>query len=195
MKDGEFDFQTSLVALQKLHSYVDGKMRKTYDRSLPFAEEISDRWSRAKNLGFGENSSVYDSCLVFGRPTVGMNCWVGPNTILDGSGGLTIGDWCTLSVGVQIYSHDNVDQTLTSGQKEIQRSAVKLGSNVYVGPNSVIVKGVEIGDTCIVGAFSYVNRNVSSGTVVFGQPAKEVGRIDIIDGTPTIKYYGKENRQ
>ena len=54
------------------------------NRVLPIGDYISDRWEKAKYLGFGENSSIYDSSLVLGTVQVGKDCWIGPFTILDG---------------------------------------------------------------------------------------------------------------
>jgi hypothetical protein len=63
-------------------------------------------------LGFGEDISAYDSCLVIGDVKVGKGCWIGPFAILDGYGGLTIGDCCTISAGAHIYTHYSVARTL-----------------------------------------------------------------------------------
>ena len=84
------------------------KKKKKFNRVLPFGDYFSDRWEKAKYLGFGEGSSVYDNVVVIGNVKVGKNTWIGPNVILDGSGGLEIGSNCSISAGVQIYSHDSV---------------------------------------------------------------------------------------
>ncbi len=105
-----------------------------------------DRWEKARLLGFGEGSSIYDSSLVLGRVKVGSQTWIGPFTVLDGSGGLEIGDHCSISSGVQIYSHDTVERSLSGGEAPIVRAATRIGSNCYIGPNAVIAKGVTIGD-------------------------------------------------
>ena len=83
----------------------EARMRQ-WKRVLPMGDEISDRWEKAKYLGFGEGTSIYDSSLVIGDVKVGKNTWIGPFTILDGSGGLEIGDYCSIAAGVQIYSHE-----------------------------------------------------------------------------------------
>jgi len=174
--------------LTSLHSSLDSGYREHLNRSLPFADLLFDRWERAKKLGFGEGSSVYDSALILGQVVIGCNCWIGPSVILDGSGGLQIGDYCTFSAGVQIYSHDNVKKTLTSGKEEIEHSNVIIGNNVYVGPNSIITRGVTIGDMTVIGAFSLINRNVPARSIVVGQPAKVVGTIVENEGNITLRY-------
>lgn len=74
--------------LKELKSDLDEAFFEELNRRLPFAELLFDRWERAEELGFGKGTSVYDSCLIFGEVSVADNTWIGPNTILDGSGGL-----------------------------------------------------------------------------------------------------------
>src|SRR5204863_7859634 len=120
--------------LHALHDFLFSEFKKQFNRSLPFADEVFDRWERAKKLGWGEGSSVYDSSCIFGDVSVGKRCWIGPFTIIDGSGGLTIGDSCTISAGVHIYSHDNLKQTLSGGKFSIEHAPVSIGNCSYIGP-------------------------------------------------------------
>ncbi len=145
-------------------------------RSLPFADYIVDRWQKAKDLGFGEGSSIYDSVVVLGDVKVGKNTWIGPFTVLDGSGGLEIGDNCSISAGVQIYTHDTVKWAISGGVEQAERAPVRIGSNCYIGPNTVVSKGVSIGDACVVGANSFVNRDIPSGMKAWGTPARIIER-------------------
>ena len=150
------------------------EINKKFSRVLPVGDYISDRWEKAKYCGFGEGSSIYDSSLVLGDVIVGENTWIGPNTVLDGSGGvLQIGNNCNISAGVQIYTHDTVDRVLNSG--EIQKADTTIGNNVYIGPNAVISKGVIIGDFVVVGANSFVNKNIAMNSKAYGTPAVERG--------------------
>lgn len=175
-------------SLKRLHEELDNGFINQFDRSLPFGDTLLDRWERAKKLGFGEETSIYDSSLVFGKIKVGCNCWIGPFTIIDGSGGLEIGDNCTISAGVQIYSHDSVKQTLSSGEIPIERQCVKIGNNVYIGPNSLITKGTTIGSNCIIGAYSFVNKDIQNNSIVYGQPAKIRGEVIIEKGEIRFVY-------
>ena len=65
----------------------------------PFTEDITD-WKKGKFLFGGENITIYDSSTVAGEVKVGDNTWIGPYTALDGTGGLTIGNNCSISSGV-----------------------------------------------------------------------------------------------
>ena len=112
------------------------------ESSLPFGDYIVDRWEKAKNLGFGEGSSIYDSAIVIGDVKVGKNTWIGPFTVLDGTGGLEIGDTCSISAGVQIYTHDTVEWAISGGKHPKEQAPVQIGNRCYIGPNSIISKGV-----------------------------------------------------
>lgn len=159
-----------ISALRNKRTFV----RKKFNRILPSNEYLSDRWEKAEFLGFGEQSSIYDSALVFGDVEVGKNTWIGPFVILDGSGGLKIGDNCSISASVHIYSHDTVKWATSGGDESYEYEAVRIGNRCYIGPHSVIAKGVNLGDGCIVGANSFVNRSFAPNTKIAGNPAKEI---------------------
>lgn len=151
--------------------------RERWRRSLPFGDCVVDRWERARALGFGEGASIYDSALVLGDVSVGRNTWIGPSVVLDGSGGLEIGDYCSISAGVQIYSHDSVDWALTGGAAPYVKARTVIGSRCYLGPQTVIAKGVVIGDGCVIGACSLVLENIPPGSKAFGTPCRVVGPV------------------
>jgi acetyltransferase-like isoleucine patch superfamily enzyme len=163
----------------RLHLALREKLKERWQRSIPFSDELFDRWERARFLGFGEGASIYDSSVVLGDVQVGAHTWIGPYTILDGSGGLTIGAWCSISAGVQIYSHDSVAWALTGGQAGYVRVPTSIGDCCYVGPLAIIQKGVTIGTHCVVGANSFVNHDVPDYAIAMGTPCRIVGRVSI----------------
>lgn len=159
-----------LIAFLKLRRQA---VKEEFDRVLPFGDYVVDRWEKAAALGFGAGTSVYDSCLIYGDVRVGRDTWIGPFTILDGSGGkLIIGDNCCISAGVQIYTHDTVARTISGGRECIETASTKIGNNCYIGPNVVISKGVTIGDSAIIGANSLVLKDVPGGCKAYGTPCK-----------------------
>ena len=52
-----------------------------------------------------------------GDPEVGDGCWIGAFTLIDGSGGLSIGNGCDISSGAQIYSHSTVRRVISERWK------------------------------------------------------------------------------
>lgn len=163
--------------LRKFWLKKRAEIQKKWNRTLPFGDYIVDRWEKAKLLNFGEGTSIYDSSLVIGDVKVGKNTWIGPFTVLDGSGGLEIGDYCSISAGVQIYTHDTVRFSLSGGKEGIDRKATKIGANCYIGPNTIISKGIIIGDGCVIGANSFVRESIPSNSKAFGSPCKIFGKV------------------
>jgi acetyltransferase-like isoleucine patch superfamily enzyme len=145
--------------------------REKVRRHVPVGDLLTDRWETARDYGFGEGTSCYDNVLILGDVKVGKHCWIGPNVILDGQGGLTIGDHCDISAGAQIYTHHTVARCLSGGVAPIEQAPVKIGSRVHIGPQCVIEKGVTIGDGVVIGAMSLVNRDIPSGARAWGIPA------------------------
>ena len=54
-------------------------------------------------------SIVTKKILIIGDVKVGKNTWIGPNVVLDGAAGLVIGEYVSISAGVQIYTLNTVD--------------------------------------------------------------------------------------
>ena len=165
------------VRLANLWGQLQSVVAEKWHRTLPLGDYLVDRWEKARRLGFGAGSSIYDSSLVLGAVEVGENTWIGPFTILDGSGGLKIGSYCSVSAGVQIYSHDTVEWAVTGGTTGPARAPTKIGSRCYIGPNTVVAKGVSIGDGCVIGANSLVLSDIPEGSKAFGTPCRVVGKV------------------
>lgn len=167
------------ASLVSLYADLREVVRKRWRRDLPLEELLFDRWERARSLGFGEGASIYHNSYVYGDVSVGRHTWVGPHTLLDGSGGLSIGEYCSISAGVQIYTHDTVRWALSGGRQEYERAPVRIGNCCHIGSHSVIAKGVTIGDHCVIGACSFVNRDIPEYTIAVGAPCRPRGSVRI----------------
>ena len=163
----------------QLYKQLRKEKKEKWDVDVPFEDLLFDRWERAKNLGFGEGSSVYHNSYIIHNVKVGKHTWIGPFVMLDGRGGITIGDYCNISSGVHIYSHDTVKRALTAGKAKEEKSPVTIGNCTYIGSKTIITKGVTIGDHCIIGACSLVNKDIPPYSKAYGIPAKVVGKIKI----------------
>jgi acetyltransferase-like isoleucine patch superfamily enzyme len=182
--------------LRALHDGLAAQMRSSWQRDLPFEELVFDRWERARTLGFGEGASIYHNAYVFGDVSVGAHTWIGPFVMLDGSGGLEIGTNCSISTGVHVYTHDTVRWALSGGMQEAERAPVRIGDRTYVGSQAVILKGVTIGEQCVIGAGALVTRDVAPRTIVDGIPARVRGEvvIDPVSGAIELRRDGERGR-
>ncbi|WP_008557455.1 acyltransferase [Bradyrhizobium sp. CCGE-LA001] len=171
MSDDRVD-QWLAFAREFLRALADRK-RKQFDRRVSIGDLLTERDENAAAYGFGEGTTMYDNVLVLGTVKVGRNTWIGPGCILDGSGGdLQIGDWCSISAGVQIYTHHTVKRSISLGREPIEYAPTRIGDGVYIGPNSVIQMGVTIGNHAIIGSNSFVNGDIPPGAKAFGCPAR-----------------------
>jgi len=113
---------------------------------------------------------------ILGEPEIGDDVWIGAFTVIDGSGGLTIGEGCDISAGAQIYTHSTVERCVSGRGLPIRREPTRIGRNVHVGANAVILMGSDIGDHCIIGAGAVVKEGTMAPpySVLVGVPARVI---------------------
>jgi len=92
---------------------------------------------------------------------------------------IEIGDRVTITSGVILLTHDGSTWLIRDekGRRYLYRKIV-IGSDVFIGVNSIIMPGVVIGNNVIVGAGSVVTKSLPSGVIVAGNPARIIGRYD-----------------
>ncbi|MBQ9418191.1 MAG: acyltransferase [Bacteroidales bacterium] len=103
---------------------------------------------------------------------LGKNCHLG-SAFIDPSHcfHISIGDNVTFGPGVTVLAHDASTHTFLGYTRVAD---VKIGSNVFIGARSIVLPGVTIGDNVVVGAGSIVSRDLPSGSVAVGAPARVV---------------------
>ena len=117
---------------------------------------------RSKGAVIGEDVFVYDTKSV----TIDQTApWL-----------VTIGYHVRLTSGVKLLTHDYAWSVLKRSTGNIlgAQSPVTIGSNVFIGMNAIITRGVTIGDNVIIGAGSVVTKDCPSGGVYAGNPAVRI---------------------
>jgi acetyltransferase-like isoleucine patch superfamily enzyme len=143
---------------------------------------VSEQPAAAALPGHASNAFTAHT-LILGQPEIGAGTWIGAFTVIDGSGGLTIGAGCDIGVGTQIYTHSTLRRCLTGRQyPDVDRLPTSIGDRVFISGNVVINPGVTIGDEAVVLAGCVVTHDVPARTVVAGVPARPIARV-VIDGT------------
>ena len=92
----------------------------------------------------------------------------------------------SLAAGVQFVTHDISDNVINSLLKSVgrdERVAEKIGcieimDNVFVGADTTILYDVRIGENCIIGAGSLVNKDIPPNSVAVGTPCKVIGSFE-----------------
>jgi carbonic anhydrase/acetyltransferase-like protein (isoleucine patch superfamily) len=181
------------AALREVYFARDRELRETYHRSLGLGDALFDRWERARTLGFEEGASIYNSAVVMGDVSVGAQSWVGPYVILDGSGGgISIGQYCSISAGVHVYTHDTMYWALSGGVLPFRKGAVRIGDFSYVASQCVIAAGVTIGNRCVIASNAFVNDDVPDGTIVGGTTARRIGRVIGEGASVAVEFFDEK---
>ncbi|WP_291587857.1 DapH/DapD/GlmU-related protein [Bacteroides sp.] len=127
-----------------------------------------------------------------GKIEIGDHCLVGPNCVVGAVNSIKIGNYVRLSTNVIMIDNNNhsvnpIDRKIMNSVdysspyrswKYTVSKPIVVCDNVWIGRNSVINKGVTIGENSIVAACSVVTKNVPANCIVAGNPAKVV-KIDI----------------
>ena len=86
-----------------------------------------------------------------------------------------LGNNVEITSGVKFITHDGGVWVGRDEEPDIDIIApIKVGNNVFIGINSIILAGVTIGDNVVIGAGSVVTKDVQSGVVAAGAPAKPI---------------------
>lgn len=108
-----------------------------------------------------------DKIIVGSGTSLNNNC-----TILAKRGSIEIGNHCLLGFGVVILNNDFHNLSKAAG-----KTNVKISDKVFIGSNTLILKGVEIGENSIIGANSVVTKSIPANVVAAGNPCEIVREI------------------
>lgn len=117
------------------------------------------------------------------RLTIGDGSWIGQHAFLHAGGGIEIGRRVGIGPGVKIItsSHELPPWVRTAPQTApqtaimdgpLQFAPVTLGDGCDLGVGAIVLPGVHVGEGAQVGAGSVVTRDVPTGAVVAGSPAR-----------------------
>ena len=137
-----------------------------------FSKLLREVRTRRDPVGFARSLGV----------TIGADAWLISTGI--GTWGsepflIRIGDRVLITAGVRFVTHDGAVWPFRRQLPKIDRIApIVIGDDCFIGMNAIILPGVTIGDSSVVGAGAVVNRDVPPRTIVAGVPARPVCTID-----------------
>lgn len=92
---------------------------------------------------------------------------------------IEIGDNVTITRGVCFVNHDGGVALFRKEYPGLNVfGKIKVGNNVFIGINSIILPGVTVGNNVVIGACSLVNKDIPDNVVVAGIPARVIKSLD-----------------
>ena len=133
-----------------------GKIKKFFEQ-----KRESRRWEKLQSMGMKIGKGVY----------LPMTTWIDSYYCYL----ISIGDGCRFGPHCVILAHDaSLKQFLGAGKI----GKVIIHEDCSIGYGALILPGVEIGPRAVIGAYSVVSSNIPPDTIVSGNPAKPVAKLD-----------------
>lgn len=113
----------------------------------------------------------------FGKNVLANGCVIGRynyiacNSVLNN---VDMGCYCSIGPAVQIggMEHPYWEVCTSAWLGKCESKRTKIGNDVWIGAGSIVKQGIVIGDGAVIGANSFVNKDVPAYAIFFGSPAK-----------------------
>lgn len=133
---------------------------------INFIQHRRNPVSYAKKIGV----NIGENCRIIGPQVWGSEPYL-----------ITIGDDVTVSFDCAFITYDGAIKIIKKRPKYsnlLKFGKINIGSNCFIGCRSIIMPGVTIGDYSIVAAGSVVTKDIPSGEIWGGNPAKFIQTTD-----------------
>lgn len=140
--------------------------------------------SDVKSTNIGDNTNIWQFCVVFPEAKIGTGCNICANVLIENE--VVVGNNVTVKSGVQLWDGVTLEDNVFVGPNvtftndlfprsknpdwKLSKTVVKKGASI--GANATILCGITIGENAMIGAGSVVTKDVPSGEVWVGNPAK-----------------------
>lgn len=177
-----------MIVVKKAKVMWFNKIKKQIERKKNEKQLIKEENARRNAVitmmaNCGQGLKVFGFVdIYFGeRITIGENCKLNNQVILNGRSGITIGDDVTISPGAKVLSTGyDLDVFFNSGERiHKEDTPIYIGNHCWIGAGAIILPGVKItGEYVVIGAGSVVTKDISdSRVVVAGNPARIIKRM------------------
>ena len=119
-----------------------------------------------------EQVEIGDNAVIMLGAVINIGAEIGAGTMIDM--GAILGGRAIVGEN----SHIGAGAVLAGVIEPASAQPVRIGNNVLVGANAVVIEGVQVGDGAVVAAGAIVTKDVPANTVVAGVPAKVIKSID-----------------
>ena len=100
--------------------------------------------------------------------SIGNDCFFNHGCSINALKSVKIGDACIFGENVKIYDHNHrfVDKQVKIKDQGFTTGAVTIGNKCWFGSNVVVLKGVHIGNNCVIGAGTVINQDIPNDSIV-----------------------------
>lgn len=152
------------MIILKLYFHLSAVLKISFYKLI-----FGNRFLPGKSLTFRKGFSliIEDS----GKVKIGKNCFFNNYCSLASKYSIEIGDFTIFGENVKVYDHNHNfgDKVLPIRDQGFTSSPIIIGSNCWIASNVIVLKGVKIGDHCVIGAGCVVYKDVPSGTVMLNK--------------------------
>ena len=118
----------------------------------------------AKKVGVNMGDNIH----IYGKVSWGSEPWI-----------ITIGSNIHITDGVRFITHDGGTLLYRSQVPDLEiTKPIRLGDDVYIGNNVILLPGVTVGNKVIIGAGAVVTKNIPDNSVAVGVPARVIKSAD-----------------
>jgi acetyltransferase-like isoleucine patch superfamily enzyme len=133
---------------------------------------INNGASIGKNADIESGITFHNCKNQYRNLIVGNNCHIGKNAFIDLSEKVFIRDNVTISMESKIITHLDLGKSSLGEKYKLGKKPVLIGAHCYLGINSIILMGIELGNNCLVAAGSVVTKSFPQKSLIAGVPAK-----------------------
>lgn len=118
-------------------------------------------------------STLHNDCTVLSKRgvTIGQHGWFGQSTVIDGTGGMTIGNGVRVGMYSQLWSHVAAGEQI-EGCTLYGETPSELRDHVWLVGTCYLASGVTVGERTVALAGSNITKSCSADTVLAGAPAR-----------------------
>jgi len=163
------DVQPLIANLPSESVYIENASRNS---AVPLLDKLNINARIEPGAIIREQVEIGDNAVIMLGAVINIGAEIGASTMIDM--GAILGGRAIVGTN----SHIGAGAVLAGVIEPASAQPVRIGNNVLVGANAVVIEGVQVGDGAVVAAGAIVTKDVPANTVVAGVPAKVIKKID-----------------
>lgn len=140
---------------------------------------VIDKGGRIKiGKAIHTRKSVVLEAMEGGNIDIGGGCFFNNGCMIVSKERIVIGEKSSFGPNVCIYDHDHDTNRSELTENKYSSAPVKIGKRVWIGANSVVLRGTIIGDNCVIGAGSVIKGIYEPDSIVIQKRSTEIKKVN-----------------